>query len=118
HLMNEVAAVFQFPSYFGLNWDALDECIQDLWWMKARAYLVIVSDLDKFLQNEESELGTFLSVIKSSAETWALAKGWPQYDFKVENGVGFHLILQYEENREGIFDDLDVIRGAPKLAAP
>jgi hypothetical protein len=32
HFMTEVAAVLQFPYYFGENWDAFWDCMRDLSW--------------------------------------------------------------------------------------
>jgi hypothetical protein len=32
-LFDELSAAFQFPYYFGDNWDALDECMADLSWL-------------------------------------------------------------------------------------
>ncbi|MEV4813089.1 barstar family protein [Micromonospora avicenniae] len=47
--MTEASLVFYefsdallFPGYFGWNWDALSECLRDLNWLPAEAYLIVV----------------------------------------------------------------------------
>jgi Barstar (barnase inhibitor) len=41
---DEIGAAFQFPWYFGENWAAFDECLNDPDWMPALATIVIVAD--------------------------------------------------------------------------
>lgn len=45
--LKEIAEVLEFPSYFGYNFDALEDCLRDL---KGK-YLVIWTDTD-YLNNE------------------------------------------------------------------
>ena len=40
----EVAASFQFPYYYGENWPAFDECIQDLEWLNFSKIFVVFDD--------------------------------------------------------------------------
>src|ERR1051326_1670912 len=40
-LFDEMAAALQFPSYFGENWNALDECLNDLEWLPGDAYVLV-----------------------------------------------------------------------------
>ncbi len=40
-----VAERFQLPSYFGHNWDALEECWRDLGWILPVARVVLVFDI-------------------------------------------------------------------------
>ncbi|MEV0005500.1 barstar family protein [Micromonospora sp. NPDC050980] len=49
--MTDVDGVFEqfsdalrFPSYFGWNWPAFSECLQDLHWLAARRYLVLIEN--------------------------------------------------------------------------
>ena len=42
-LFNSLAEAFLFPSYFGRNWDAVDECLRDLEWMPAAGYVLVVN---------------------------------------------------------------------------
>jgi len=43
----EVAASFQFPYYYGENWAAFDECIQDLDWLKFSRIFVVFDDFSE-----------------------------------------------------------------------
>ena len=62
-LFDEISAALQFPYYFGENWAALEECINDLSWLPGDAYVVIVMDALFVLNREaDSELMTFLRV--------------------------------------------------------
>ena len=36
---------FNFPSYFGKNWDALYDCLTDLRWLKEKNILIVHDDL-------------------------------------------------------------------------
>ena len=38
-LYHEIASALQFPDYFGGNWNAVDDCLQDLGWIKEKKYL-------------------------------------------------------------------------------
>lgn len=40
-LFAELALKLRFPSYFGANWDALDECIADLEWLKGDRFAIV-----------------------------------------------------------------------------
>ena len=70
-LFNEVSAALQFPSYFGENWDALDECIIDLEWCPARWYLLYIPNAENILQNDDKSFNIFLSVLWRAAEAWS-----------------------------------------------
>lgn len=43
-LLGVLAAKLRFPSYFGHNWDALDECLRDLSWLADQRRVVIVHE--------------------------------------------------------------------------
>jgi hypothetical protein len=50
---DELAAVFQFPSYYGRNYNAAVDCLRDLDWceVKHRSFLVVVTDADRLIQD-------------------------------------------------------------------
>lgn len=50
----EVAASFQFPFYYGENWPAFDECIQDLEWLNFSRIFVIFDDFSMAFRNQPS----------------------------------------------------------------
>lgn len=43
-LLGVLAAKLRFPSYFGHNWDALEECLRDLSWLADERRVVIVHE--------------------------------------------------------------------------
>jgi Barstar (barnase inhibitor) len=70
-LLDEFAAALQFPLYFGRNWDALEECLSDLEWLPADAYVFIISDAVLILKSEEQrDLVTFFDILLAVCRAW------------------------------------------------
>jgi RNAse (barnase) inhibitor barstar len=67
-LFHEWAAVLQFPSYFGENWDAFEECIADREWMQGGVHVVVLTATDRVLSEDKKERTTFLRILKAVAE--------------------------------------------------
>jgi RNAse (barnase) inhibitor barstar len=74
HFFDEVSAALQFPYYFGENWDALDECLNDLDWLPGNAYLIIVSDASSMLSEDPGQLDTLVKVLKRTCAEWAAGR--------------------------------------------
>jgi RNAse (barnase) inhibitor barstar len=80
-LLAEVARAFQLPDYFGMNWDALDECLRDLSWLPASGHLLVVSNARVLWANAYSAAGKLVEAWIFSADEWS------------KEGVPFHLMF-------------------------
>lgn len=69
-LFAEFAQVLKFPDYFGENWDALEECLADLEWLPAKGYVLLFTDAEKILPDDEEDFATFLEVMSDAGEAW------------------------------------------------
>src|ERR1700730_8260575 len=68
---DECAAAWQFPYYFGENWDAFEECLADLEWLPAEAYMFCVTQGIHLLEKEPSEQQVrLLSLLQRVAREW------------------------------------------------
>lgn len=67
-LFGSIAKQLGFPSYFGMNWDALEECLRDLSWVEARKVVIWHDALPEALG--EDELRIYLQVLSSCAKHW------------------------------------------------
>ena len=63
-LLTAVASALRFPSYFGYNWDAFEECLNDLSWLKERGVVLIHRALP--LPSHTSDMAMYLSILRSS----------------------------------------------------
>ena len=72
-LFLEFATALSFPSYFGKNWDALDECLSDLEWLPAGGYVLAISDANEVLRDEPQEMKKLLNVLQGAGDAWASA---------------------------------------------
>lgn len=77
----EISQDFNFPDYFGFNWDALEECLKDLDWLKAEGYIYIILNANYFWKNNFQTASQFLTLWLSIAEEWG------KYD------IPFHLVF-------------------------
>jgi hypothetical protein len=98
-LFDEVSSALFFPNYFGRNWDALDECLVDLSWLPAPAYVLLIDGALDVLRDEPVEqLATFLRILARAAADWAvtieLGEPWDR------PAVAFHTVLHELPGRE------------------
>ena len=65
--LEEFARGLDFPDYFGGNWDALEDCLRDLEWLSAEAFVLIITNAEQVLKNSPGELVTFAGILSSAA---------------------------------------------------
>jgi RNAse (barnase) inhibitor barstar len=70
-LFSEFARALAFPDYFGHNWDALEECLADLEWLPAKGYILLITDTQAVLPEDEEEYDTLLEVLDDAGEAWS-----------------------------------------------
>lgn len=94
-LLTEFANKLKFPSYFGHNWDALDECLRDLSWLPCSGYVILITDAEELLRANEDDYATFVDVVSSAGEYWAT----PRFDGSHRAAAPFHLLLLTSPDR-------------------
>ncbi len=64
------ARALHFPSYFGHNWDAFEESLNDMSWAPAHGYLVVFDGVAHFAQAQPDEFAVALNILQDSVERW------------------------------------------------
>ena len=72
------AQAMRFPSYFGHNWDALEECLTDLAWAPASDYVLLYDDVAGFASAHPAEWATARAILAGAIAHWR-ARGTPMY---------------------------------------
>jgi hypothetical protein len=68
------------PSYFGKNWDALDEVLHDFSWIKKSNISIVHFDMPNL---EEKDLGIYLNILSRAVQ---LLRAGPRKDFILPDG--------------------------------
>ena len=71
----EVSASFRFPSYFGWNWAAFDECITDLEWLKFSQLLFVIENTNLLCIKEQKQ-DNCIAILKKHMKM--VAKYWEE----------------------------------------
>ncbi len=100
-MLGEWAAALQFPWYFGSNWDAFEECINDLSWMPARAHAFLVTDAERILRDAE-DFAAFVGILHDAGRRWA-DSGKNDNGFPPIMQTPFHIVFQCEPARVDAF---------------
>lgn len=68
-LLRVLRTGLMLPGYFGENWDALEECLRDLWWLPEgqRVWLI---HADVPFSAGSANRSTYLAVLRESVEHW------------------------------------------------
>lgn len=95
-VMGETAAALQFPYYFGENWPAMDECLNDLEWLPPGPLMLLVTDAQLVASADDAQFAKFVKVLRSASKAWSEGGN--------SGGVGrpFHAILQCPPGQESL----------------
>jgi RNAse (barnase) inhibitor barstar len=88
-LFAEFARALEFPDYFGHNWDALEECLADLEWLPAKGYILLITDAEGVLPDDEEEYETLLEILRDAGEAW----GNGQAGIGARRATPFHVLF-------------------------
>lgn len=72
----------KFPSYFGFNWNALDECLRDFHWNDKYRIVIVHEELPRL---QDKDLKIYLEVLRDCANDWK-----PQEEHKLVIYFPFH----------------------------
>jgi RNAse (barnase) inhibitor barstar len=70
-----------FPEWFGSNWDAFHDCVTDLAWEPASAYVVLLGDMQRFATHAPRDFYIALTILEEAAQYWS------------DRGVSFHVLV-------------------------
>lgn len=105
-LFNEFGAVLQSPSYFGENWDAFNECINDLEWLPAKGYILNIMSANEVLSDEhdETDFDIFIRQLVDAGKDWAVKKDYMNSPAP-DRYIPFHVILNADEKYFSTFKE-------------
>ncbi len=66
-----MAKVFRFPDYFGRNLDALEECLNDLFVDRSKAYRLLIVNGDQLLcESDERTVNAVFDILAGVPKSW------------------------------------------------
>ncbi len=69
-LFTAIASALEFPEYFGMNWDAVYDCLTDMSWRPAAGYVLFLVGLRSLCQHPEIDVALAERVLESATLYW------------------------------------------------
>lgn len=69
--LDAIAASMDFPAYFGHNWDAFEEMINDLTWAPAAGYVLLYDHLWRFACERPDDWAVARAILQAACDQWA-----------------------------------------------
>jgi RNAse (barnase) inhibitor barstar len=69
-LLTHAALAMHFPSTFGQNWDALEECLTDLEWVDGDGYVIYYDHIDGLLAEHPDQFETLVEILRDAVASW------------------------------------------------
>jgi hypothetical protein len=90
-LFDSLSRALELPSWFGRNWDALEDVLADLSWRKGDGHVVIFRTYPA-----DESLGILVDVLRSGAEYW-MGRGKPFFAVFIDPAKKLALPELYRE---------------------
>jgi hypothetical protein len=74
---------FAFPSYYGQNWDAFEEMVNDLSWIQAAGYALLYDQAYRLAAAQPDAWQTALTILQNACSHWQ------------QEGVPFYVLLRH-----------------------
>jgi hypothetical protein len=71
--LSAIAGALRFPSYFGHNWDAFEECLNDLSWestASSKGFVILFDKAGGFAHAHPDDWATARSIFTDAARAW------------------------------------------------
>lgn len=69
-LLAGLARVLEFPAWFGHNWDALADCLDDLGWLRGSGYLLVLENPARMSAVAPKDFALALDILADAARKW------------------------------------------------
>lgn len=69
--LDRMAAALSFPDWFGHNWDAFADCMNDLSWRDAPGHVLVLTHADDFLHADPGGFAIAIDILGDAAAAWA-----------------------------------------------
>ena len=69
-MLDAIGKAMAFPEWFGHNFDALADCLNDLGWQPAEGYFILLEHCDGIHGLAESDFVNTLQIFEQAAEEW------------------------------------------------
>jgi len=92
--LQECARAMHFPSYFGYNWDAFEECITDSSIVSINKSILLYDRPDYFAQEHPSQWSIALHILQTTVEYWK------------EKNAAMYVLLK---TNNPIFDNIQIL---------
>lgn len=66
-----IGDALRFPDWVGDNWDALADALNDLSWLPANGYLLLLERSSAWREHAPADFEVLLSILNEAAVTWA-----------------------------------------------
>ena len=75
-------AALDLPGYCGDNWDALEECVNDLAWAPASGYVILYDQVANFARRDPDSWAIALDILDTAVSNWS------------KSGTPLHVLLR------------------------
>ncbi|MEI2457287.1 barstar family protein [Lysobacter firmicutimachus] len=69
--LDRIGRGLRFPDWFGHNWDALNDCVNDLSWWPAPGYLLLIENAGPWQAQFGDDAATLIEILNDAAQDWA-----------------------------------------------